>query len=585
MQGEFLRGPEEGNLYLKMVMEEKAQYEIRDFWEVRWAEVHSIRPYEREQFTNYGVDHPGTHFDKFPTPQTFSCWRIRFKTEMCFFFSNFPTEAMLWIKAGEMTTSVDDFKSSRSIQGITPFPDFELLVARIVSSLNKIIPNSYFKKKVRLEEQKAQKADWFFRGRQIADLIYDYFRVTGVNDSVLEYADFISVVLRNGNMKEFNTRWDEMLLSVKQFPPDDILESLYKLRTRESEKLKIVLELYNLEIHQKKSKPDFHPLKTMVKRSIEHDLRTRNFEARNGRIESNMLVKNQREQCRVLKGQGDCWQWKAIGQCPKETIAVSGTIRLSEPNLRPSPLLLQNIWKIQKKRKVPEAEARLGESIACHARTIWKVLARIPLVKSGIFQSVHSTNVRNAANSGISAHSHTAGLRNNLTKDLKEVATKVQLLCRKETQNLDCVFEDVEAPRSSSILRKSSTTTKPIRCVRFSPAVLRNAKLRDHKPSLNKICPGNSHQRSANAPKFEDRSQEETERARALGSRRSVEAGKENPEVKRETQSCILLADGKVVSPSPSKIKLEEREFVVDSRASMHMIKQKRTEFCRAGDC
>ena len=52
---------------------------------------------------------------------------------------------MLWIKAGEMTTSVDDFKSSRSIQGITPFPDFELLVARIVSSLNKIIPNSYFK--------------------------------------------------------------------------------------------------------------------------------------------------------------------------------------------------------------------------------------------------------------------------------------------------------------------------------------------------------------------------------------------------------------------------------------------------------
>ena len=31
-----------------------------------------------------------------------------------------------------------------------------------------------------------------------------------------------------------------------------ILEGLYKLRIRESEKLKTVLELYNMEIHQKK---------------------------------------------------------------------------------------------------------------------------------------------------------------------------------------------------------------------------------------------------------------------------------------------------------------------------------------------
>ena len=55
-----------------------------------------------------------------------------------------------------------------------------------------------------------------------------------------------------------------------------------------------VLELYNLDIHQKKSKPDYHRLKTMVKRSIEQDLRTRNSEARNGKIESNMLIKRTR---------------------------------------------------------------------------------------------------------------------------------------------------------------------------------------------------------------------------------------------------------------------------------------------------
>ena len=67
-----------------------------------------------------------------------------------------------------------------------------------------------------------------------------------------------------------------------QIPSDDILESLYKLRIRESEKLKTVLELYNVEIHQKKAGPDYHRLKTMVKRSIEQNLRMKNFEARNG---------------------------------------------------------------------------------------------------------------------------------------------------------------------------------------------------------------------------------------------------------------------------------------------------------------
>ena len=45
-----------------------------------------------------------------------------------------------------------------------------------------------------------------------------------------------------------------------KIPPDDILEGLYKLRIRESEKLKTVLELYDLEIHQKKIGPDYQQI-------------------------------------------------------------------------------------------------------------------------------------------------------------------------------------------------------------------------------------------------------------------------------------------------------------------------------------
>ena len=68
-----------------------------------------------------------------------------------------------------------------------------------------------------------------------------------------------------------------MLLSMTKIPSDDMLEGLYKLRIRESEKLKTELELYNVEIHQKKAGPDYNRLKTMVKRSIEQNLRIENF--------------------------------------------------------------------------------------------------------------------------------------------------------------------------------------------------------------------------------------------------------------------------------------------------------------------
>ena len=229
---------------------------------------------------NYGADQQrlqilDLHFDKFPTPATFACWKIRFKTEVCT-CSQFPTEAMQWIKEVEMIDSVDDLRSSSSRRGIS-MPNFEVLDARIASALNKIIHNSHFKRRISLEEQKAQKQDRFLRGRQIAYLIYDYFRVTGAHDSVENYADLFTISLRNDEIQEFDSKWDGILLSMTKIPPDDILEGLYKLRIRESEKLQTVLELYDLEIHQKKLGPDHHRLKTLVKRSMEQDIRNKNF--------------------------------------------------------------------------------------------------------------------------------------------------------------------------------------------------------------------------------------------------------------------------------------------------------------------
>ena len=110
---------------------------------------------------------------------------------------------------------MDDLKSSSPVRGIQ-MPNFEALDAEIASALNKIIHNTQFRRKVNLEEQKAQKQDRFLRGRQIAYLIYDYFRVTGSHDSVENYADQFTIVLRINDVQVFDSKWDGISLNKRK---------------------------------------------------------------------------------------------------------------------------------------------------------------------------------------------------------------------------------------------------------------------------------------------------------------------------------------------------------------------------------
>ena len=108
-----------------------------------------------------------------------------------------------------------------------------------------------------------------------------------------------------------------------------------------------VLELYDLEIHHKKAGPDYHRFKTMVKRSIEQDLRNRNFGARNGNYERNAVVKNQETKQRGQRILGNCWQWEANGQCSKGDNCsfrhdINKRAKMTQPNPSPNSFMQQN---------------------------------------------------------------------------------------------------------------------------------------------------------------------------------------------------------------------------------------------------
>ena len=63
----------------------KHQFKIRDASPDRQPK-NSFIPSEGDSSKDYGADQQrlqisDLHFDKFPTPATFVCWKIRFKTE------------------------------------------------------------------------------------------------------------------------------------------------------------------------------------------------------------------------------------------------------------------------------------------------------------------------------------------------------------------------------------------------------------------------------------------------------------------------------------------------------------------------
>ena len=98
----------------------------------------------------------------------------------------------------------DDSKSSSSKRGIQ-IPNFTVLDARVASALNRIIQKSHFASRSSLEGEKSLKEDRFFRGRQIAYLIYKCFRVTGTHDSIENCANLFIVSVRC-DIQEFDSK-------------------------------------------------------------------------------------------------------------------------------------------------------------------------------------------------------------------------------------------------------------------------------------------------------------------------------------------------------------------------------------------
>ena len=97
-----------------------------------------------------------------------------------------------------------------------------------------------------IEEQKAQHENTFLRGRQIAFVIYDYFRSTGTGDSILDFSDLVGTSLPGDNVQGFETNWDDVLPSMKKISEDGFLDFFYNMRLGDSGHMQSILALFFL---------------------------------------------------------------------------------------------------------------------------------------------------------------------------------------------------------------------------------------------------------------------------------------------------------------------------------------------------
>ena len=366
-----------------------------------------------------------------------------------------------------------------------------------------------------------------------------------------------------------------------------------------------------MEIHQKKLGPDYHRLKTMVKRSIEQDLRIKSFEARNGNYGRNAVVDNQGTKQREQRTLGDCWQLETNGQCVKgdngsfrHDMNKRGKVTPSNPS--PNSFMQQSERKSSRTRS-PRGRSPSGRTSrwpckdylrgTCNnsfcendtkTRSGCRLGGKCSYAHRQVDEQPSKRSKKNDDKSAVAMlkkydlhvktwqlfvnrdKSHDRTGQPVVKRDTRHELNHGLVGCRSSNaRQLGCVFQDMKPPKS--ILRKSSDMQKPIQRVKFTKAIARHTKIRDQNPSLGMICPGDPHQRNPNAPKFEDQSQEET----AWQERCAREA------VWKLAKSVLKLKEHEratFFSPSENRcllasiLKLEEREFVVDSGAPMHMI-------------
>ena len=82
-------------------------------------------------------------------------------------------------------------------------------------------------------------------GRQILLMIYDYFRVTEVDNNILDLEDIIAIKINNDDSRRFYGEWEMTLTGIRNMPDEEWLETLLKSQIKGHPGLNEDMAYYN----------------------------------------------------------------------------------------------------------------------------------------------------------------------------------------------------------------------------------------------------------------------------------------------------------------------------------------------------
>ena len=198
----------------------------------------------------------------------------------------------------------------------------------------------------------------------------------------------------------------------------------------------------------------------MVKRSIEQNSRMKNFEARNGNYEKNAVVKNQGTKQREQRSQGYCWQWKANRQCSEGDNCSFRHDMNKRKSTQPNPSPRSSTrWSVKKCTENQESWRQKSN------KDYLKGTCTTPFCEKWHPPECFFYKSEKGCRFGEKCSYAHRQVDEQPSKRSKQNGDKSAVAMLKISRQLGCVSQDMEPPKSSSILRKSSNTRMPIQCV------------------------------------------------------------------------------------------------------------------------
>ena len=243
-------------------------------------------------------------FPEWPSHAKLRRWKLAFKKKIAGASSK-PKLAFIWAGSVETAKSWQELEDGDD-------DEFETLNAKIGAGLTDIIPTSSdFARDILNLEERLAKEGKMLNGRQLAWLMYENFRVSEVEGSLLELDDFMQISLVGDNLFKFDADWTYGLENVRRRPDDETLESLYKKQLEKSHQLKSAMSLYKHDLIHNGKEKSYERLRVMVR----------------AHLEDRKLQRNKEEQAKAITGQGPgvhaanqvCRVFKKYGSCPRGT--------------------------------------------------------------------------------------------------------------------------------------------------------------------------------------------------------------------------------------------------------------------------